>query len=87
MITQICEIHFVERHDGSEGRLFDGYLVGMTNVFPDNQRFAMTPKQAIAWKVDIERRAWQWSEAQKFRMDGSPSDTRAETKVIFDNFS
>jgi hypothetical protein len=88
MTTHVTEIHFTERPAHPVyGRTFDGYLVGMQNVFPTlASRYAMTSSQAIAWKVEVEKRAWEWSQAEKMFADGRPCNDRIETAVIFDNF-
>ncbi len=87
MTTQTTEIHLIERqHDPVYGRIFDGYLVGCANVFARPDMCAMTSSQAIRWCCEVEARAWEWSEAKKINMDGTPSDARIETVRIYENF-
>lgn len=90
MTTYTTEIHLIERPTHPVyGRIFDGYLVGADNAFPAmmTQVFAQTSEQAIRWCCDVEKRAWEWSEAKKFHADGTPSDARIETKRVYENFA
>lgn len=89
METYTTEIHLIERPAHPVyGRTFDGWLAGATNCFPTlTQKFAMTSSQAIAWCVEVEKVAWQWSEAKKIHPDGTPSDNRIVTKRVYENFS
>lgn len=88
MTERITEIHVVEKYTHPiYGRIFDGYLVGSTNVFPTlTQKCAMTSSQAIAWCCEVEKVAFQFSQAKKLHMDGTPSSDTLKTVRVYDNF-
>lgn len=85
----IVKIHLTERTDSTPTeRLFDGWIEGCANVFPGiSQMCAMNTTRAIAWAVEVEKRAYQWSEAKKTNLDGSASYNRIYTQRVFENFS
>ena len=82
------EIHLRERTDSTpDERYFDGWLVGAQNVFPCiNIMCAMDSARAIRWACEVERRAFEWSNAKKITPDGKPSDARIDTVRIYENF-
>ena len=84
------EIHLKERTDSTDQeRLFDGWLAGTTNIYPQSEVImcAMTSHRAIKWACDVEKRAFEWSTAPKISPDGSPSTSTVTTTRIYENFS
>lgn len=91
MKTYKAQLHFRERSDSTDAeRYFDSYITGdAQTVFGPNDsiKCALSSRAAIAHKVEMERRAWQWSNAQKVDISGNPVEAEVVLEVVFDNFS
>ena len=74
------EIHLTEKYTTSDGSpIFEGWMSGSkADMFGGLQHThcAMTSQQAIAYKCEVERKAWQLSQDFTTVSDGSVHPTK-----------
>lgn len=80
-MNHTVELHITEKSTNKNGSpIFEGWLSGekAISIFGDlaHTHCAMTSQQAIAYKVAVEKRAWQWSQAYTTVADGSEHPTK-----------
>ena len=93
-MNQTAELHLTEKYTTSDGSpIFEGWMSGdkAASIFGDlaHTHCAMTSQQAIAYKVAVERKAWQWSQAYTTVTDGSehPTKIHSDGTPCFDTVS
>jgi len=74
-----AKLHIKEKAtDAVYGRQFEGWMSGgAMNVFGSlaGTHCAMNSTQAIAYRVAVEKRAFEWNTAAKITEQGEPSDS------------
>ena len=79
-MNHTVEIHLTEKYTTSDGSpIFEGWMTGSkSDMFGGLQHThcAMTSQQAIAYKCEIERKAWQLSQDFTTVSDGSVHPTK-----------
>ena len=85
--TYQSKLHIKETHvDPIYGRIFEGWISGdALNVFGSlTQNFAMTSSQAIAYKCQVEKHAWEAGQSQWITADGQPVQNNFQVEIVFD---
>ena len=86
--TYQARLHIKETYvDSIYGRIFEGWMSGdALNVFGSlaHTHCAMPSGQAIAYKVAVEKCAFEYSQAVKVDADWQPIESVVNVEVIFD---
>ena len=86
-----AQLHISEKYTEKDGSpIFEGYMTGdCLGAFGSlaGTHCAMTSTQAIAYKCEVEKRAFEWSNASKIDGSGNPSFTTVSVEVIIERIS